>query len=166
MPSHRVPAGTQLQVKLLRSLSSETSNVGDPVRVEVVGGNGLPSGTVLDGQVTVVENATPKHPGVIRLEFGAGGTDDLASARIVGSTAKSDKSQDVGIGAGVGGLLGLSRKRKLGDAITGAALGALGGYAVNQAQKRPASDVELKKGSVIPIQLDRPLSIRTEIDAY
>jgi hypothetical protein len=167
-PAHHIPAGTLVNVRLLNGLTSDTANVGDPVRAEVVGGDasGLPEGTILDGQVTQVRSATSKHPGLINVQFGAGGSDDLASAHIVGSTAKSEKSQDVTIGAGLGGLLGLSRKRKLGDALGGAALGALGGYAVDQAQKRPASDVTLKKGSVIPVHLDRSLALRTEIDAY
>ncbi len=168
LPSHRIAAGTTVNVRLLTALTSDTANVGDPVRAEVVAGDasGLPAGTILDGQVTQARSATSKRPGLINVLFGAGGTDDLASAHIVGSAAKSDKSNDVGIGAGIGGLLGLSRKRKLGDALGGAALGALGGYAVNQAQKHPASDVTLKRGSVIPIHLDRSLALRTEIDAY
>ena len=51
-------------------------------------------------------------------------------------------------------------------AAAGAVLGALGGYAADQAQKKPASDVSLKKGQEIPISLNRPLTVRTEIDAY
>ena len=174
-PSRHIAAGTSVKVKLLQNLSSEYANVGDEVRAQVVSGDasGLPAGTVFIGRVTSVHPATPKRPGVVNVQFGTRPLDnnadspvDMASAHLTGQTPRSDKSSDTTIGAGVGGLLGLSRKRKLGDAITGAALGALGGYAVNQAQKRSASDVSLKKGAEIPLRLDRPLTLRTVIDAY
>ena len=174
-PVHRIATGTQVKVKLLQNLSSEYANVGDTVRAQVAGDDtsGLPVGTVFVGRVTSVKPATPKYPGVVNVRFGtrplsegSAPPSDMASVHLTGSTARSEKAGDISIGAGAGGLLGLSRKRKLGDALAGAALGALGGYAVDQSQKRAASDVNIKKGSEIPIRLDRPVTLRTEIDAY
>jgi hypothetical protein len=172
LPSRQIPAGTSITVKLLQNLSSATANVGDPVRVEVVGNSsGLPYGTILDGQVTRVHPATPRYPGVVDVEFGTssedgnGGINDIATIHLKGTVAVSQKPQDVGIGAGVGALLGLSRKRKLGDAFEGAALGALGGYGVDQAQKHSANDLILHRGAPLTIHLDRPLLLRTTLEA-
>ena len=175
MPNRRIASGTQVKVKLLQSLSSEDASVGDPVRAQVAGDDtsGLPVGTVFYGRVTSVHAATAKHPGLVYVRFGtrplsgdSAALPNVATAHLVGSAARSEKAGDISIGEGEGGLLGLSRKRKLGDAAAGAALGALGGYAADQAQKRAASDVSLKKGQEIPISLNRPLTVRTEINAY
>ena len=173
-PVHRIPAGTQVKVKLLRSLSSEDANVGDTVRAQVAGddASGLPVGTTFYGRVTSVHPATAKKPGLVYVRFGtrpltdASATPQVATAHLVGSNAHSEKAGDISIGAGIGGLIGLSRKRKLGDAAAGAALGALGGYAADQAQKKSATDVTLKQGSEITLSLNRPMTVRTEIDAY
>ena len=174
-PTRHIAAGTQVKVKLLRSISSEDASVGDTVRAQVAGDDtsGLPSGTIFVGHITSVRSATSKHPGALTIQFGTRRVnlgseppEDLASARLTGSGARSEKASDISIGAGAGGLIGLSRKRKLGDAIAGAALGALGGYAADQAQKRSASDVNLKKGAEIPLRLNRPLTLRTQINAY
>ncbi len=174
-PVRHIASGTLVKVKLLQNLSSESANVGDSVRAQVAGDDtsGLPIGTVFVGRVTAVNSATAKHPGHVSVVFGtrplAEGSQppvDMASAHLKGSVARSEKAGDTSIGAGAGGLLGFSRKHKLGDALAGAALGALGGYAVDQSQKRSASDVSIKKGSEIPIRLDRSLTLRTEINAY
>ena len=71
-PNRRIPAGTQVKVKLLQSLSSEDANVGDTVRAQVAGddSSGLPAGTVFYGRVTSVHPATTKHPGLVYVRFG------------------------------------------------------------------------------------------------
>ena len=166
MPRHQIPSGTDVKVKLLRDISSQNSQTGDHVKVEVASddSSGIPQGTVLNGVITSVTQATPKTAGVLYVRFGAGGSAyNLATARFAGKNSSSDKSSDTSIGAGVGALLGFSRKRKLGDALGGAALGGLGGFAVNAAQKHGASDVNLKSGSEVTIKTNRSLMLQTQI---
>ncbi len=166
MPRHEIPSGTEVKVKLLRDLSSEGTQVGDHVKVQVASddNSGIPSGTVLNGVVTSVTPATPKTPGVVYVRFGTGGSAyNLATARFAGKTQSSDKSNYTSIGAGVGALLGFSRKRKLGDALGGAAIGGLGGYAANAAQKHGASDIDLKSGSEVTIKTTHSLTLQTQI---
>ncbi len=166
MPRHQIPSGTDVKVKLLRDISSQNTQVGDHVKVQVAGddNSGIPSGTVLNGVVTSVTPATPKTAGVVYVRFGTGGSSyNLATARFAGKTQSSDKSNYTSIGAGAGALLGFSRKRKLGDAIGGGLLGGLGGYAANAAQKHGASDIDLKSGSEVTIRTTHSLTLQTQI---
>ena len=173
-PRHKIAAGTTVKVKLLQDLSSSSAQSGDPVRVQVAGddSSGIPAGTIFNGHVATAKPATPKAAGVLRVRFGGSSgsayaystaSSDTASALLMGTKPVSDKSQDTSIGAGLGALLGFSRKRKLGDAIGGAVLGGAAGYGANQLQKKSASDVSLKRGDEISIKLDRPLTLRTQI---
>jgi hypothetical protein len=166
MPKHEIPSGTNVKVKLLRDISSQSAETGDHVKVEVANddSSGIPTGTVLNGVITSVTPATPKTPGVVYVRFGTGGSSyNLATARFAGKTQSSDKSNYTSIGAGAGALLGFARKRKLGDAIGGGLLGGLAGYGANAAQKHGASDIDLKSGSEVTIKTNRPLTLQTQI---
>lgn len=170
MPKRQIPSGTPVKVKLLRDVSSQSAETGDHVKVVVAGDDtsGLPSGTVLNGVITSVRIATPSTAGALFVRFGTGGGDssssyNLATAEFTGRKQSSDKSNYTTIGAGAGALLGFVRKRKLGDALGGAALGGLGGYAANAAQKHSASDIDLKSGSEVTIKTSRPLTLQTQI---
>ena len=83
-----------------------------------------------------------------------------ASASFSGHSPKG-AGHTAGIAAAAGALLGFSRKRKLGDAIEGGALGGVGGAAYDQTQKRGASDVSFNRGDEIAVRLNRPMSVRT-----
>ena len=165
VPSSRreIAAGTEVKVKLLQDLTSESAHVGDTVRAQVEGGdsNGLPNGTMFTGRVTAVRPATSKDAGTLRIQFGRG--TGVASASLAGKSASSDKSNYTSIGAGVGALGGFIRKRKLGDAIGGAILGGAAGYGANQLQKHNSSDISLKKGDTLTVKLDRPVALRTQV---
>ena len=170
MPRHQVPAGTQVKVKLLRDLSSQSAQTGDHVKVQVAGddSSGLPTGTVLNGVITSVRPATPNTAGALFVRFGTGNggsssSYNLATGEFTGRKQSSDKSNYTSIGAGAGALLGFSRKRKLGDAIGGGILGGLGGYAANAAQKHSASDIDLKSGSEVTIKTTHSLTLQTQI---
>ncbi len=183
LKSHRIAVGTPVKVTVIQGVSSQSAQVGDRVRVRVAPDDtsGLPAGTVLIGRVTQAVPAGNKRPGELAVRFAlpdqdeasltsgdnaaAQGFTDVASARLVGQGSSSDKSNDTSIGAAAGGLLGLSRKRKLGDAIEGAILGGAAGYGVNQLQKHPGTDVGMTKGNETTIHLDTPLTLRTEIVA-
>ncbi len=173
-PRHKIAAGTTVKVKLLQDLSSSDARPGDPVRVQVAGDDtsGIPAGAIFNGHVATAKPATPKTAGVLRVRFGGGSGDayayntassSTASALLTGTKPTSDKSQYGTIGAGVGAVIGLSRHRRLGDAIEGAVLGGAAGYGANQLQKKSASDVSLKRGDEISIKLDRPLTLQTRI---
>jgi len=173
-PRHKIAAGTTVKVKLLQDLSSSSAQTGDRVRVQVAGDDtsGIPAGAIFNGHVATVRPATPKAAGVLRVKFGTDNGDasvfntvssSTASVQLMGTKPSSDKSQYTGIGAGVGAVIGLSRHRRLGDAIEGAVLGGAAGYGANQLQKKSASDVSLKRGDEISIKLDRPLTLRTQI---
>ena len=170
MPKHEIAAGTQVKVKLLRDLSSDSAQTGDHVRVQVASddSSGIPTGTILNGVVTSVSPATPKKAGVLYVRFGTGSggsssSYNLATGQFSGKTASSDKSNYTSIGAGAGALLGFVRKRKLGDAIGGAVLGGGAGYAANAAQKHGASDIDLKKGTEVTINTTRSVTLQTQI---
>lgn len=166
MPRHQIPSGTEIKVKLLRDISSQSAETGDHVKVQVANddNSGIPTGTVLNGVVTSVTPATPKGAGVVYVRFGTGGSSyNLATARFAGKNASSDKSNYTSIGAGAGALLGFARKRKLGDAVGGGLLGGLGGYAANAAQKHGASDIDIKSGSEVTIKTTHSLTLQTQI---
>lgn len=171
-PRHKIAAGTTVKVKLLQDLSSSSAQSGDPVRVQVAGDDtsGIPAGAIFNGRVATVKPATPKAAGVLRVKFGAGSGDaystassSTASVQLTGTKPTADKSQYTGIGAGIGAVIGLSRHRRLGDAIGGAVLGGAAGYGANQLQKKSSSDVSLKRGDEISIKLDRPVTLQTQI---
>ena len=173
--AQRLAVGSPVKVKLLQNLSSEAAFVGERVRVQVAGddSSGLPSGTTFVGRVRAVRPATAHQAGVVDIRFDNGVNYDSpsfvadeASAHLVGQKPTADHSNYMTYGAGGGALLGLLRAGKLGDAIEGAAIGAAGGYAANQATKKSAGDVTLKSGDEITLRLDRPLALRTEINAY
>ena len=178
LQTRQISSGTTVKVKLLQAINSGSAQVGDQVRVQVAGDDtsGLPAGTIFIGRLTQVKAATNKSAGAIALQFGIpnqGQPDtqissafaDAATAHLYGQAPKSEKSNYASIGAGAGALLGLGRKGKLGDAIAGAVLGGVGGYAADQAQKHPGGDVNLLSGAELPIQLKTPLTLRTEIVA-
>jgi hypothetical protein len=171
-PRHKIAAGTKIKVKLLQDLNSSDAHRGDPVRVQVAGDDtsGIPAGAIFNGYVATVHQATPKEAGVLRVRFGpnngetaSAAPSSIASAKFTGTKPVADKSNYTGIGAGVGAVIGLSRHRRLGDAIEGAVLGGAAGYGANQLQKKSASDVSLKRGTEVSITLDRPLTLQTQI---
>jgi hypothetical protein len=183
LKSHKISEGTPVKVMVLKGVSSQDAQVGDHVRVKIADGDtsGLPVGTVFVGRVTKAVPAGSKRPGELEVQFALPDQEetgpesgdnpqnvaftDAASVHLVGKASTADKSNYTGVGAGAGAVVGLLRKGKLGDALEGAILGGGAGYAANQIQKHPGTDVGLAKGSVATIHLDTPLTLRTEIVA-
>lgn len=175
--SRRIAAGTLVRVKLLRDVNSATAQPGDRIRVQVAPGDasGLPLGAIFVGRLTAAKAATVGQAGLLRMQFGADNPNAaeggliassltrMATAQLTGVAPTSDKSQMTGAGAGLGAIIGFTRKRKLGDAIGGAILGGAAGAGANALQKHPGSDVNLKSGSLISLKLDRPLVVQTQI---
>jgi hypothetical protein len=164
---NEVPAGTELDVRLERELSSGTAQVEDRFTATTVAdlyqGNDvlIPAGSVLRGVVSSVNKATrTDRKGSLTVAFDqiairgrsypihATVTQALESEGIKGEAAK------IGAGAGVGAIIG---------GILGGAKGALLGILIGGGGTIAATegkDVVLPAGSVLRVKFDQSLVIR------
>jgi len=178
-----VAEGTKIVFTLNNALSSKTNREGDPfsgvvsrsVRVgdQVV----IPEGSVVRGQVSHVQRpGRVKGRGELglrfdRLEIPGGETYDLSASlttledeketvneegQVKGEGSKKRDAATIGAGAGIGAVIGA-----IAGGGKGAAIGAGGGAAAGTGLVllTRGKDVELKRGSTVAIQLDRPLTI-------
>jgi hypothetical protein len=167
-----VPAGTVLPLELTSAVSSETSNVEDPVSatlrnsVSVDGVQVLPAGTTVLGHVTSAQrSAKVKGRASIGFRFnqidlpGDGGRERISTgtvSRLAAATKKKDATK-IGVGAGagavIGGLLGG------GDgAAKGAAIGGGAGTAAVLATR--GEEIRLGAGTPVSVKLTEPLTVR------
>jgi hypothetical protein len=175
-----ISSGTVVTVKSLDSLSSKDARAGDRVRVQVADDDrsGLPSGTVLVGRITKVQQATRSQPGTIDMDFrvaelgdrwiGIAGSpyslhendvEKTASGRLVAKSRQNNRMKFIGYGAAGGIVLG----RLLGtSALKGALLGAAAGYLYDRSQrdKSKYQDVALDKGAEFGVRLNRDVELR------
>lgn len=170
-----IPAGTVLPLTLRTSLSSDKSNVEDPVRatlrsaVKVRGAQALPAGTLVTGHVTnAKESARVKGRAQLAFRFtrldppGDEGAVRIATgtvSRIAPGTKKRDAATIGGGAVGgaiVGGILGG------GDgAAKGAAIGGAGGTGVVLATR--GKEVRLPAGTAVSVRLTQPLTVRVPL---
>lgn len=168
-----LPAGTQLDVALTRTLASNTNSPGDAFRVRVdrdVMEDGLvaiPAGSEVLGEVTEVV-PLKKIGGQARL--GLRFTDlVLPSGRTVPIHAsflqegRSETGRDaatIGGAAAGGAILGriLNKGGRSKGSVLGAIIGAAAGTAI--AARTPGEEVVLPQGSVVTLKLDRPVEVR------
>ena len=168
-----LPAGTQLDVELTRTLASNTSAPGEAFRVRVDrdvmedGTVAIPAGSEILGQVT---EAVPlkKIGGQARL--GLRFTDlVLPSGKTVPIDAsflqegRNETGRDaatIGGAAAGGAILGriLNKGGRSKGSILGAIIGAAAGTAI--ASRTPGEEVVLPQGSVVTLRLDRPIDVR------
>ncbi len=108
MQSQPVPAGSKIKVKLLDELRSDKAQVGDRVRVEVVGSekNSLPAGRVLVGRVTAVRPASRKEAGHIDLQFGTLEQSGDGPERAPGRSAPENPLRSTSLGSAAPVALG------------------------------------------------------------
>ncbi|HMD33891.1 MAG TPA: hypothetical protein VKH42_02935 [Vicinamibacterales bacterium] len=162
-----IPAGTEFDVRLQKTLSSKTSQVEDRFEVTTLvdlrdeeGRVLVPSGSVMRGTIADVTKATRiERKGKLRVAFdritikgrsypmSASVTQALESEGIAGEKEK------IGIGAGAGAILG---------AILGGAKGALAGILIGGGGVIAAtegSDVDLPAGTILRVRLDAPLQM-------
>ncbi len=180
----RLAEGTKIAFALSDALSTKSNQPGDSfsgvvTRSVTVGGTiAIPEGTVVRGTVAHVERpGRVKGRGELglsfdKLEFPNGQVYDL-SASLTGldegekesvteeGQVKSEgtKKRDVttiGAGAGIGAVIGAIAGGGKG-AATGGAIGAGAGTAMVLLTR--GKDVELKRGTELAIQLDRPLAV-------
>jgi hypothetical protein len=165
--STRLPAGTELDLRLEQRLSSRTARVEDRVEASVVesvvwnGRTVIPAGAIVSGYVADVEDAERmQKDGRLRLEFDsvrlADGTRASIRGRVVSieerHTGRSTKKK-AGLGALLGGVLGGIIEGKEG-ALIGAVIGAGGAVVATKGQ-----NVELPEGTHLTVRLDAPVQI-------
>lgn len=163
-----VPAGSELAARVLDSLSSETSRVGDDVRAEVTrplsadGIVAIPAGSTVEGEVTAahppkiggraalaVRFTTLKLPSGQEVEIAAGAS----------WTGKSEKGKDAGTIAGgvVGGaILGHQVDGKKGKVLGGIVGGAAGTAIAHGTHGKP---LVVPAGTALGLTLDRPVRV-------
>jgi hypothetical protein len=163
----RIPAETELSVRLEESLSSQNAVVEDrfrasiqrPVRVDDT--IAIPAGTELRGIVRGAERAQrPQRAGRLDLDFDSLYLDrtrvDLRTSVV--SMQDEDAGRDVprkaGIGAVLGGVIGGLLKGR-----TGAVIGVLVGGGAVVAQK--GEDVVLPEGTILKVRLERAVTVPT-----
>jgi hypothetical protein len=170
-----IPAGTTLPVELRTSVSSDASNIEDPVRattrgpIRIGGVETLPAGTTLLGHVTAAERSA-KVKGRARVAFrftaldlpGEGErvairTDSVS--RLAPATKKQDAAKIGGGAAGgaiIGGILGG------GDgAAKGAAIGGAAGTGVVLSTR--GKEVRVPAGTDLSVRLAAPVSVRVPV---
>jgi hypothetical protein len=170
-----IPRGTVLPVRLTSAVSSDGSQVEDPVRATlrrpvVVGGlRALPAGTEVLGLVTAVERSG-RVKGRARVAFrftaidppGEAGRVSIRTApvsRLAPATKKQDAAKIGGGAAGgaiIGGILGG------GDgAAKGAAIGGAAGTGVVLSTR--GKEVRLGPGDTVSVRLDAPVTVRVPV---
>jgi len=161
-----VAEGTRMAVRLEQAISSRSAHVED--RVEGVvdvplrdasGRVAIPAGSRVVGTVSRVQPADrPTHGGQLDLTFDSvyvGSTRTDLRGRVVGLDDGSGgrTAKHTGIGAALGGVLGGILGGTKG-ALIGIAVGGGGGFVSSK------DDVDLPAGTVVTVELDRPLSAR------
>jgi hypothetical protein len=161
----RIPAGTELSIRLEQPVSSATAQTEDQVRASVqrpvrLGAVvAIPAGAEVRG---IVHDAVPaehlRRAGRLQLEFDTLYADhtrlDLRT-RVVSvqqDEAPRDTARKAGIGAIIGGVVGGILKGR-----TGAVIGVLAGGGVVMAQR--GEDVELPEGTVLRVRLDKAITV-------
>ena len=180
----RVAEGTKIRFTINQGLSSKTAREGDDfsgvVSQSVRQGDQvvIPEGSVIRGRVSHVE-----RPGRVKgrgelglrfdeLELPSGETYDLSASltsldetekesvdeegQVKSQGTKTRDAATIGGGAGIGAIIGA-----IAGGGKGAAIGAGGGAAAGAGLVllTRGKDVELKRGSELAIQLDRPLTV-------
>ncbi|HEX3126275.1 MAG TPA: TrbI/VirB10 family protein [Thermoanaerobaculia bacterium] len=169
-----VPAGTQMRVEFLKSLSSQTSEPGDIFRARVAsditddGGRVIiPAGSEVVG---VVGEAVPlrKVGGQAKLTLRftdlvlpSGNTVPIQASFVGEGRSETRKDAATIGGAAAGGaILGrvLSKGNRSKGAVIGAIIGAAAGTAI--ASRTPGEEVTIDRGTTVDLKLDREVEVR------
>lgn len=167
-----VPAGTSFSAELTSSLSSETSQVGEPFSARLssplsVGGQvAVPAGSTVSGRVTEAKGLK-KIGGRARLSlaFESVTLPDGSSSPLAASLTQVGKSETKKDAATIGGSTAagaiLGRVIGGGDKDERTAIGAVVGGAVGTAvaAKTKGETIELPAGTVLTLALDAPLTV-------
>jgi hypothetical protein len=156
-----VPDGTRIKVRLEEGLSSRTARVEDRVVATVAesvrhdGRMAIPAGTAVRGTVERAERAErPSRGGRLEMSFDSLVVDGQRlnmDARVVQIEESGLDKSKAGLGALIGGVVGAVVDGKKG-ALIGAIVGG-GGTVVASS----GDEVELPPGTVLTVELERPL---------
>lgn len=166
-----VPAGTTLDVELLETVSSQTSQVGDSVRARVSGSvhedgvNAIPAGSEVIGVVSDAQ-ALRRVGGRARLAIDftelvlpSGQTVPIsASYSQIGKSETGKDAATIGAGAAVGGVLGKQIEKDRRGTVIGAIVGAAAGTAI--AAKTKGRQVTLPAGTSLSVSLQDSVTVR------
>jgi hypothetical protein len=161
-----IPVGQEMDVRLRTGLSSDTAKVEQRFETTTLVDlmqNGrvlVPAGSVVEGVVSSVDNATrTDRKGSLTLSFDRIRVNGR-SHRIRASATQAFEAGGVraeaptaGVGAGVGGVVGGIIGGVKG-AVIGAAIGAGGAIAATEGK-----DVNLPAGSIVRIRMDSPVQV-------
>lgn len=162
-------AGTLFKVRLLESLSTTTARQGDRFSASVIdavvedGIVVIPRGSLLEGVVESADRPEGRTDRTARLILAFDGieiegrtvplTATVVSASEKMETGLGDEKAKIGVGAGVGAVLGAIIGGKKG-ALAGIIIGGSGAVLATEGK-----DVDLPRGTVLELRLDRDLEI-------
>jgi type IV secretory pathway VirB10-like protein len=168
-----IPAGTVMEVELLKGLSSQTSEPGDIFRARVAsdvstdGAVGIPAGSEVVGVVT---EAVPLRKvggqAKLTLKFTDLVLPSGKTVPIQASLAQQGRSETrkdaatIGGAAAGGAILGrvLNKKDRGKGAVIGAIIGAAAGAAI--ASRTPGEEVVIPEGTRLGLKLDDGIEVR------
>ena len=164
--SRELPAGTEVDVKLVTPLTSDTAKVEDRVEattlIDLYRGNEVvvPAGTTLEGYVSSVDRASrTDRKGTLTIMFtklrANGRTHDVRAyvTQALESEGLKGELPRVGAGAGVGAIIG---------GILGGVKGAIAGILIGGGGVIAATegkDVHLPEGTVLRVRFDSPVPL-------
>ena len=164
--SRSIPSGSEMDVRLVTALTSDTAKVEDAVEattmVDLYRGDELivPSGSRLTGYVSSVDRASrTDRKGALTIQFtrllvNGRGTDVRASVlKALESDGIKGELPQIGAGAGVGAILG---------GILGGAKGAIAGILIGGGGVMVATegkDVHLPEGTVLRVRFDEAVTL-------
>jgi hypothetical protein len=161
-----IPSGSEVDVKLVTPLTSDTAQVEDRVEattmIDLYRGSDLlvPAGSVLTGWVTSVDRASrTDRKGTLTVEFNRlnvdGRTYDTRAyvTQALESEGLKGEAGRIGAGAGVGAIIG---------GILGGVKGAIAGILIGGGGVIAATegkDVHLPQGTVLRVRFDSPVPL-------
>jgi hypothetical protein len=161
-----IPVGTELDVRIHRSLNSGTAQVEDRFEattvadLQVSGRTVIPAGAVVRGVVSSVEPATRTNRTARMAVTFDQMTIDSRSYPMRGTVTQAIEGEGlrgeagrIGAGAGIGAIIG---------GVLGGVRGALAGIAIGGGGMIAATEgneVELPQGTVLRVRLDSPLQV-------
>lgn len=172
-------SGTRIQAELQQELSTRASSAGDRFQATVVApvSRGdtvvVPSGAVLHGRVTAVQERSEESAGVIKVDFSSlemRGQSQPVAARLVNANPRKQSSSStaediakIGASAAAGAILGQVVTGEGEGAAVGAAVGGAAGTAVVLGNKK--SWAVLPAGSRITVELTDALQVTVPADS-
>lgn len=173
-PSARttIPAGTEFDLRLEDTLSSETASPGDRFTAAAAapvlsGGDiAIEAGTRFHGTVELVDSAGGRTDRTARLVLvvdgvEVGGTEHEIEATVLKAsesleTGLGSEAKKIGLGAGLGTVLGAVLGGKKG-AVVGAVAGGTGAVLATEGR-----EVQLPRGTILHVRLDEDLTLASQ----